>query len=52
MRANVIVESLNISENYGLSLRTSDERMKINAFTLEATEEVLSNGIIIRIALT
>ena len=49
MRANFIVISLNISENHSLSLRPSDERMKINAFTLKATEEVLSNGIIIGI---
>ena len=52
MRANRIVKSLNVPENYGLSLRTSDKGMKINAFTLQAAEKVLSNGVIIRITLT
>ena len=43
--------SLNIFENGSLSLRTSDKGMKLRIFTLEETEEILSNDVIIEIVL-
>ena len=52
MRANKIVVTLNVSEDGSFSLTSSSEILEEGKCALQAAEEILSNSIIIRIALT
>ena len=52
MRANKIVVTLNVSEDGSFSLTSSFEILEEGKLALQAAKEILSNSIIIRIALT
>lgn len=52
VRAHGIVESLDVGKNGILSRRTGVKTMEMNEFTFEAAEEIFSNGIVVRVALT
>ena len=51
MRANKIIVTLDITEDSNLSLMSSSEILEESEFTLKATKEILSNGVMIGIAL-
>lgn len=52
VRAHGIVESFDVGKNSVLSSRAGIVMMEMDEFTFETTEEILSNSVVVRVALT
>ena len=51
MRTNKIIVTPNITEDSSFSLKSGSKILKEDTFAFQAAKEILSNGVIIRIAL-